>query len=1078
MKRRWFLCAAIVLWTASINSAQTAGGAIQGTISDQSGGIIIGAGVALTDQQTNQKRSETTDVNGLYQFRALPPGTYRLDVEQSRFAKQTVVNIPLQVAEIRTIDLSLNPGTLEQSVTVESSAQMLQVADSSLSQVIDQTKVQELPLNGRNMLQLTSLAAGAVVSAKGSGTERQAYYGPGFSIGGQRDNANTVLVNGIEISGMELNNYPLAIPSLDAVQEFRVQTSNYPAEFGGNSGAVINVATKRGANEMHGVLFEFLRNNDIMARNFFNPSITPLHRNQFGFTAGGPVYLPTIHNGRNRTFWLFSYEGIRQSNAITSAALVPTVDQRSGNFASSGLVIVDPFTRQPFANNVIPPSLINPVGKHLLEEYPLPNHADPAANYLGSPAQSFDNGLYHGRIDHQISQKEKLFGVFTLNSPETTSPGATQAFSGYNQIQHDWNLQATVGNTLILNPHIVNETNLGFVRFERPRGSQAAGVRDYVKEWGINIPDPPSYAWAAPQVSATGLSNAGYGDVNAVLYWVSQSSQVVDNLSVEHGSHTFKTGFTVNRKRLSSTQFQQPNGIYRFTGMFSALNPAQQTTAANAVADILLGYPSAYSLQSQPYLQWFVYTNLGAYFQDNWKVTRNLTLNLGVRWEYFGKPADRHDAIGSFDEVTGERVLPGQHGLPRSLVFPTYRDFGPRVGFAWRVHGSSKLSLRGAYGIFYAPEVINSFRNLGFQNPFGATYSLTVRPANANAPVPEFSVDNPIAGASALVTTNNVNGIDPHFKDASVGEWNLTAQYLFSPSTMLEVAYRGSKSTHLSSFLDYNQTNPNPPQPPGFALIYPWPQFGSARILKSNGDSLYNALQARVEKRYSKGFTILGSYTWLKDLSDVAATSVGVSASPGNSFFPQDVHNLAANRGNAVGDRPHQLVISGVWDIPLFKGHSSWEGRLLGGWQVSGTYTAALGSWLTPGSYGISYVGSRPNYLCDPNLPRSQRTITAHFKVSCLANPAPGQLGNAGTGTIQGSGINLWNSGFMKRFRVRERHYVQFRAEFFNLFNHPQFDDPYVYPGNNPQAGKITSASDYGYNPSERIIQFGLKYNF
>jgi len=353
--KRWFLCAAIPLLTASIISAQTATGAIQGRISDQGGGIIIGARVALTEQSTNQKRSEETDANGFYQFRALPPGSYRLDVEQRGFAKQAVVNIPLQVTEIRTIDFSLNPGTLEQSFTVESSAQMLQVANSSLSQVIDQRGVQELPLNGRNMLQLTSLAAGAVVSAKGSGTERQAYYGPGFSIGGQRDNANTVLVNGIEISGMELNNYPLAIPSLDAVQEFRVQTSNYSAEFGGNSGAAINVATKRGTNEIHGVLFEFLRNNNIMARNFFSPGITPLHRNQFGFTAGGPVYLPRIFNGRNKTFWLFSYEGIRQANAITSTALVPAVDQRSGNFGSSGVVIVDPFTRQPMANNVIPP---------------------------------------------------------------------------------------------------------------------------------------------------------------------------------------------------------------------------------------------------------------------------------------------------------------------------------------------------------------------------------------------------------------------------------------------------------------------------------------------------------------------------------------------------------------------------------------------------------------------------------------------------------------------------------------------------------------------------------------------------
>jgi hypothetical protein len=295
---------------------------------------------------------------------------------------------------------------------------------------------------------------------------------------------------------------------------------------------------------------------------------------------------------------------------------------------------------------------------------------------------------------------------------------------------------------------------------------------------------------------------------------------------------------------------------------------------------------------------------------------------------------------------------------------------------------------------------------------------------------------------------------------------------------LFEVAYRGSKSTHLSSIFNYNQTNPYPPQPPSFAQIYPWPEFGTVRIFKSIGDALFNALQVRVEKRYSKGFTFLGSYTWLKDLSDVASSSVGVSLSPGNSFTPQDVHNLAANRGNAVGDRPQTFVASGVWDLPALQKRFQWARWLLGGWQISGTYMAGSGSWLTPSSFGISNAGSRPNYLCDPNLPRSQRTITAYYKVSCLANPLPGQMGNAGTGTIRGSGINLWNSGFVKRFEVKERQYVQFRAEFFNLFNHPQFDDPFVYPGNNPQAGRITSASDYGYNPSERIIQFGVKYQF
>ena len=522
---------------------------------------------------------------------------------------------------------------------------------------------------------------------------------------------------------MELNNYPLAVPSLDSVDEFRVQTANYSAEFGGNAGAVINIASKRGTNDFHGVLFEFLRNNDLDTRNFFSAGVAPLKRNQFGGTVGGPVIIPKLYNGRNRTFWLMNYEGIRQNNAINSTALIPTGQERAGNFNGTGTMIVDPITKAPFPNNTIPTSKITAIGQRLANLFPLPNSSSLSANYYGAPAQSFDNDLISGRIDQAISNNDNLFARFTVNQPTTVSPGANAALSGYNQIQHDWNLQLALGNTAIITPHIVNETNIGFVRFDRNRGSEAANKVDWVQQLGIQGFNPPAYAWAAPQVVLTGMNGAGYGAGNAVFSWLSQSIQIVDNLSVEHGNHTFKTGFTINRKVLDSTQYGSADGQYTFSGMFSAQNPVKGATGANSVADMLLGAPSAFTVQTQTYLQRFRYTNLGFYGQDDWKVTPNLTLNLGLRWEYFGKPVDVNNAIASFNLVNGQRMYPGQNGLPRALVYPDYKDFSPRVGFAWRVFGSNKLSLRGAYGLFYTPEIVNSFRNLGFQNPFGTTYS-------------------------------------------------------------------------------------------------------------------------------------------------------------------------------------------------------------------------------------------------------------------------------------------------------------------------------------------------------------------
>ncbi len=1058
--------------------AQTSTGTVQGHVVDASNALVGGAHVTLTEQQTAQTRSQTSDASGFFEFRALPIGIYSIQVESPGFAKEVVTGITLDVAETKTIQVPLRATAQAETVTVQSDAAMLQVADPSLSSVMDQRRVTELPINGRNALQLTSLAPGVVTSAKGSATERQGNYGPGFSVGGQRDNTNIVLVDGIEISGMELNNYPLAIPSLDDIQEFRVQTSNYSAEFGGNSGAIINIATRRGTNSIHGTLFEFLRNQDFDARNYFSPTVSLLKRNQFGAIVGGPLTIPKLYSGRDRTFWLMSYEGTRQNSSTPSTAIVPTAAERGGDFSNTGTVIADPYTKVPYANNIIPANLLNPVGQALLDLYPTPTGSNPAANFTGSPRQEVTNDVFSGRLDQTISQRDSVFGRFTINQPFTVSPGAGIAFSGYNQEQHDWNLQAVIGNTAVFTPHIVNETNLGFVRFTRRRGSQAANVNNYVEELGIQGLAVPPYAWAAPQVSPLGLTSVGYGSGNAVFNWDSQSMQLVDNLSIQRGHHTIKTGFTINKKLLGSTQYGAPNGVYTFSGMFSAQDPVHKTTSANAIADLLLGYPSAYTVQTGPYVQDFHYADLGVYVQDDWTLSPNFTISAGVRWEYFGKPADAHNQIATFNLTTGNQVVAGQGGLPRALVYQQYRDFSPRIGFGWRPYGNARTSLRGAYGLFYTPEVINTFRNLGFQNPFGTTYSLSIRPANPNKPLPVFTVQSPLANTNPSVSYATVLGINPNFRDGNVSAWNLTLEQMLANNVLLEIAYVGSKSTHLSSELNYNQTNPYPPQPPNFAQKFPYPTFGTVNYFDSNGAGNYNALQVRLQKRYSNGLTFLGSYTWNKNLTNIDQSSVGASNSPGNAYAPQVISPLGLNKGFAVGGRPQEATISGLYEFPLLSKQKSIFDLLLGHWEVGVDSTFASGSWLTPSSYGVSYTGSRANLTGNPNLPRSQRTIQRWFDVSKVQNPLPGQLGNSSKGTIMGSGTNLTNLVLLKNFPFAESRRLELRGEFFNVFNHTQFDDPYAYPGNNPQAGKITSASDYGYAQTERIIQLGLKCYF
>jgi hypothetical protein len=1055
--------------------AQTATGVIRGTVQDPTGAVLIDVHAMLVDQARNQSWEQTTNAEGFFEFRALPFGNYRVELEYPGFEKEVIENVALQVAQTKSLKVTLQVGSVSESIVVQADRGLLEASDASLSQVIDDKRLLGLPINGRNVMQLVSLSAGVINGGRASATQRQANYGPAFSVGGQRDNTSVVLIDGMEISGQELNNYPLAIPPLDSLAEFRVQTSNYSAEFGGNSGAVINVASKRGSNEFHATLYEFLRNDALDARNYFSPTVDPLKRNQFGFVASGPVFLPKLYNGKNRLFWMFAYEGTRRRQAVTSTTLVPTLQERAGDFSGLPVTIVDPITKIPFPGNVIPANRTNPVGAALANLYPVPNNSDPSRNYIGHPRGVSDNDAPAARIDYQLGARDAIWGRFTKHAPYDRGVGQalSPAFPGFDQEQSDNNLQFAIGDVHTFSTTILNELNIGFVRFRRERHSPDAFKRNWIEELGIKGLSPIPFTWAAPSMTPTGYSEIGYSSNNAVFRWETNAAQIVDNFSFVRGPHTVKAGLTIQFKRMTTIQWGQPDGTYTFSGQFSAPVPVVTTSRFHALADLLLGYPSSYTVQITPFSPHLSYTDMGYYIQDDWKLTHSLTANVGLRWEYFGRPVERDNRIASFDLATGQQVFPGQNGYPRSLVDPYYKDFAPRIGLAW--HATDRIVMRAGYGIFYTPDVINSYRQLAFQNPFGAVSNLVVRPADPQDPLPVFTVDDPLAQATRLIT-NDRNGMQRNLRDGQVQQWNLTLQYLLTKDTLFEAAYHGSKSSHLMSSLDYNETNPFPPQPPNFALIYPYPQLGSVNIYESPAGANYNALQARLERRFVNGLTFLVSYTFQKTLTDLDSSSVGVAFGAGAEL--QTIKNIRANYGPAVFDRPHRLVASWLYELPFFKRREDVLGKVVGGWQIGAIAIFQDGPSLTPSSYGDPFVGSHADLLGDPNLPRGERTIDRWFDVSKLANPAPGQLGNAGKGVIRGSGNNKWDLIVSKFLRITERHRVELRAELFNAFNHPQFDDPVVTPGNNPLAGKITSASDFGFTQTERVIQLGLKYSF
>ena len=478
-----------------------------------------------------------------------------------------IEDVALEVAQTAVVNITLQVGTVNESIGVRADPVLLETSDASLSQVIDDKRLLALPINGRNFMQLVSLSAGVINAGRASATQRQANYGPAFSVGGQRDNTSVVLIDGMEISGQELNNYPLAIPPLDSLAEFRVQTANYPAEFGGNSGAVINVVSKRGSNDFHATLFEFLRNDALDARNLFSATVDPLRRNQFGFVAGGPVVVPGLYNGRNKLFWMFSYEGTRRRQAVTTTTLVPTLKERAGDFSGLPATIVDPahqnslsrkrHSGEPGSTRSVPHSSLC---------IPLRTTRTRRRNYIGHPSGVSDNDVLAAahRLPGWKARRHlgPLHGEHAIRSRRRTG-----AVAGISRIRSGTvGQQPAAGLSATCTPsrrRSINEVNVGFVRFRRERHSVDAFTRNWIQELGIKGLSPDPLTWAAPSMTPDGYPEIGYSSNNAVFKWVTDSVQIVDNFAAVRGAHSVKAGLTLQFKRLSTVQWGQPNGSVR-----------------------------------------------------------------------------------------------------------------------------------------------------------------------------------------------------------------------------------------------------------------------------------------------------------------------------------------------------------------------------------------------------------------------------------------------------------------------------------------------------------------------------------
>jgi hypothetical protein len=1068
---------------------------VVGSVTDPSGAVIPNAKVVIRNDQTNQTRNTTSDSLGNYEFSFLPIGAYTLSVEAAGFQRSDVSRFQLSVDQVARVDVKMTIGQAVESVKVEAGAILMQTETSTVGTVIDSQKVVELPLNGRSFVQLALLTPGVNPGTPGSITVRRLRGAVGQAVGmsanGARDTQNRFYYDGIE--AMDLDSYSFSFsPSIDAITEFKVQSSTYSAEVGGAPGGQVNLSTKSGTNSLHGAAWEFNRNDRFTALNGFQPRVPGakpprLNRNQFGANLGGPVWLPKIYNGTNKTFFFFNWEAGRQvAGSFGGQALVPPSALRNGDFSSIAAPIYDPLTGQPFSNNIIPSNRIASYARKFLDGFvPPPNVSEPGINYRGPRAAApISQDQYVARIDHAFSERDTVSGsyIYNLQSDDTVP---TFGFDTRGNTARSQNLSLT--EVHVFSTSTVNELRLGWHRFFE---HEFFGTTDKPELDIANIIGIPGVAtrprdYGAPTFTAgyTLPTVRGIGPRDRL----NQLWQVADNISIRKGAHFLKAGAVIARRNWTFDEAVNPRGSFGFDGTVTGRGGTP--TRDHQFAEFLLGLATSAGISTEPFATrmnnfWQAY-----YFQDDWKVRPNLTLNFGIRYEYFQPPKQRGKAsnfdLNGFVPVrqtfTGFPDIADTSDRPRALVYGDRNDWGPRFGFAYTAPGLKDLVVRGGYGIYYTPEITNSWTTLSLNPPIVRTFSFS---GSANNPIRvESAFQGPGQTQAGLFGSG---ALDPNVRSSYNQQWNFTVQKKLWKDFYADLGYVGSKGTKLTASFDGNRplqiVTPGPGVP-SIASRRPLQGFDNINTTKSIANSIYHSLQMKVERRVGSGLSVLGAYTWSKSLSNADISSVG-----GGTFLAgiQDYMDLRGSRSPSIFDVTHRLSIAAIYDVPLWRSSANRAVRaLLGGWQLGTIITeqtgfaAALSAVVDTTGTGIA---SRPNVVAGQKamLDRGERTRARWFNTSAFALPIPGSFGTASRHPIYLPGLNQVDFSANKSFRFYETHQVQLRAEFFNFFNHVNLGAPGLNIRDPDNFGRVTSTVQgaAGMPGDARIVQFGLKYNF
>ena len=1102
---RALLIAANLSLTVLSAMAQTTTGSIIGLVTDSTGAAVPNATVTVTRVDTGIATKTTTNSSGNYVVTPLQSGPYSVTVEAQNFKKSVSGGITLNVQDRIAVNVTLEVGQVTETVEVQGAAPPLQTDTSYLGQVVDSQKIVDLPLNGRFFTRLAVLTAGAAPTAPGARDERTG----GFSANGVRPYQNNYLLDGIDNNSLseDLTNEASFVvgPSPDAIAEFKVQTNSMSAEFGRSGGAVMNVTLKSGTNQFHGSVFEFLRNSALDAKNFFDPATgptPPFKQNQFGAAVGGPVELPH-YNGKNRTFFFIDYQGTRIRTAHTFLATLAPLAWRTGNFSGFNPVL-DPNTttiqngetvRQPFPNNQIPLQRFDPASLKLISFMPAPNVPGSvsltgiANNYLSNPVEPDTTDQGDVRIDHKISDKDSLFARFSMADQNLTPPAAippplsAAAFSS-----GDWTnntRQAVFSETHIFSPRVINEFRAGYTRLRTERLQFNANDNLSTQ---VGIPGIPFTAnnGGLPRFSVSGVSTFG-----SATYQPTREFQnvfhLIENVSLITGRHTIKLGAewkpSVN---FSILQPPTPRGGFSFNGN-STRDPNNRGGSGFGFADFALGIPSNASIASF-INDTFQQPGYFFYAQDDFKVNNRLTFNIGIRYEFISQPRERRDAEANYNIATGALdiankrndalpasffpQIPINRDAPRQLVPQDRNNWAPRFGFAFKL--TNKTVIRAGYGIFYSSYEAGplSIPNPGNNPPFYV---------QSNFPAVNFSTPNPIVNqlsrglplnAFSNPAAPSLFSLDPAFRDPYVQHWNFGIQQDLGFNTVWEISYAGSAGKKLYEFRNVNQplptTDPNadvdPRRPRPFL-------GGDLTYWCSCGSSTYHSLQTKVEKRFSSHLSFLGAYTYGKSIDEQSQASLGFD----NSTSVRSEYNYRWEKSRSDYDQTHRFVVSYTYEVPFGENLKGAAKLLANGWQLVGIHSFTTGTPFTIHAMtDFSNAGgdARPNAVVGvSDEPSGGRSRQQWFNPAAFTNPVSGQFGNVGRNTISGPGNVTIDFSIFKNFPINERARFQFRTEFFNLINHPNFRSPSTtYDGSNP--GELTAAG------TSRQIQFAIKLLF